>query len=279
MRETSETGRAVSWSRSGWILAAGVLGLAMAIASIADMFSARPYDGITPVPYGREGIEVRETMPGSPAEKAGIKAGECVLGIGRRIIQSTRDASAEMRRHQIGEKVSYLVRNGPCPTQPRTAASGELREVRVQLSSERLGGKTYLYAVVVGFLFYLIGLFVFARVPEERSARIFFLLCVLFLIFFVCRLRPASYWWIDIFVQNTGTVSLFLLPAVFLHFFLVFPRPKRLHFAERDEWSGEEPPRWKLWLQDFLSASPGLFYLLYAIPPTVFLYDVFRQLR
>src|SRR5499427_5734609 len=279
MRETSETGRAVSWSRSGWILAAGVLGLAMAIASIADMFSARPYDGITPVPYGREGIEVRETMPGSPAEKAGIKAGECVLGIGRRIIQSTRDASAEMRRHQIGEKVSYLVRNGPCPTQPRTAASGELREVRVQLSSERLGGKTYLYAVVVGFLFYLIGLFVFARVPEERSARIFFLLCVLFLIFFVCRLRPASYWWIDIFVQNTGTVSLFLLPAVFLHFFLVFPRPKRLHFAKPDEWTGEPPARWKVSLQNFLSTSPELLYLLYAIPPLVFLYDVLRQIR
>jgi serine phosphatase RsbU (regulator of sigma subunit) len=279
MRETSETGRAVSWSRSGWILAAGFLGLAIAIASIADMFSARPYDGITPVPYMREGIEVRETVPGSPAEKAGIKAGECVLGIGRRIIQSTSDASEELRRHRIGERVSYLVRNGPCPTQPRTATTGELREVRVQLSSERLGGKTYLYAVVVGFLFYLIGLFVFVRVPEERSARIFFLLCVLFLIFFVCRLRPASYWWIDLLVQNTGTVSLFLLPAVFLHFFLVFPRPKRFHFAKPDEWTGDPPARWKVSLQDFLSTSPQLLYLLYAIPPLVFLYDVMRQMR
>ncbi len=279
MTETSETGRAISWSRSGWILAAGILGLAIAIASIADMFSARPYDGIVPVPYGREGIEVRETVPGSPAEKAGIKAGECVLGIGRRIVQSSSDASAELRRHQIGEKVLYLVRNAPCPTQPRAATAGELREVRLQLSSERLGGKTYLYAVVVGFLFYLIGLFVFARVPGERSARIFFLLCVLFLIFFVCRLRPASYWWIDIFVQNTGTVSLFLLPAVFLHFFLVFPRPKRLHFAKPDEWTGDPPARWKVSLQDFLSASPQLLYLLYAIPPLVFLYDVLRQIR
>jgi serine phosphatase RsbU (regulator of sigma subunit) len=279
MRETSETGRAISWSRSGWILALGFLGLAIAIASIADMFSARPYDGIVPVPYGREGIEVRETMPGTPAEKAGIKSGECVIGIGRRIIQSTSDASEELRRHRIGEKVSYLVRNGPCPSQARTAPAGELREVRVQLSSERLGGKTYLYAVVVGFLFYLIGLFVFVRVPEDRSARIFFLLCVLFLIFFVCRLRPASYWWIDLLVQNTGTVSLFLLPAVFLHFFLVFPRPKRLHFAKPDEWTGAPPARWKVSLQEFLSASPQLLYLLYAIPPLVFLYDVLRQVR
>ena len=81
--------------------------------------------------------------------------------------------------------------------------------------------------------------------PQERSARIFFLLCVLFLLFFVCRLRPASYWWIDVFVQSTGTVSLFLMPAVFLHFFLIFPRPKRLHFARADEWTGEPPARWK----------------------------------
>ena len=279
MRKVEEKAGPAVASRPAWFLAVGFVGLAIAIASIADMFSARPYDGIVPVPYGREGIEIRATVPGSPAEKAGIKPGECIQGIGKRIVKSSSDASAQLRRHQIGEKVIYLVRNGPCPAQPRAEAAGELREVRVQLSSERLGGQTYLYAVVIGFLFFLIGLFVFVRVPQERSARIFFLLCVLFLVFFVCRLRPASYWWIDVFVQNTGTVSLFLLPAVFLHFFLVFPRPKRLHFARADEWTGEPPARWKVGLQDFLSTSPGLLYLLYAIPPFVFLYDVFRQVQ
>ena len=266
-------------SRSGWFLAIGFAGLAIAIASIADMFSARPYDGIVPLPYAREGIEVRDVVVGSPAEKAGIKPGECVEGIGRRIVHTTSDASAELRRHRIGEKVDYLVRNGPCAAGPGAPAGGESRRIRLQLSSERLGGKTYLYAVVVGFLFFLIGLFVFIRVPEEKSARLFFLLCVLFLIFFVCRLRPASYWWIDVFVQSTGTVGLFLLPAVFIHFFLIFPRPKRLRFAKPDDWTGEPPAAWKLRLQRFLSASPGLLYLLYAIPPFVFLYDVFRQMQ
>ncbi len=279
MTEIVQTDRPGSGFRRGGFLAIGFAGLAIAIASIADMFSARPYDGIVPVPYGREGIEVRATVPGSPAEKAGIKPGECVQGIGKRIVKSSSDASAELRRHRIGENVTYLVRNGPCPAQPRVDAPGELRSVRLQLSSERLGGRTYLYAVVVGFLFFLIGLFVFLRVPGDRSAQIFFLLCVLFLIFFVCRLRPASYWWIDVFVQNTGTVSLFLLPAVFLHFFLVFPRPKRLHIARTDEWTGEPPPRWKVRVQDFLSASPALLYLIYAVPPFVFLYDVFRQVQ
>ncbi len=278
MTEVEKAGRPVG-SRPGWFLAVGFAGLAIAIASIADMFSARPYDGVVPVPYGREGIEVRATVPGSPAEKAGIKAGECIQGIGRRIIKWSSDASEELRRHNVGERVDYLVRSGPCPSQPGPEGGGALRSVRVQLSSERLGGHTYLYAAVVGFLFFVIGLFVFVRVPQERSARIFFLLCVLFLLFFVCRLRPASYWWIDVFVQNTGMVSLFLLPAVFLHFFLIFPRPKRLHFARTDPLTGEPPPRWKARMQDFLSASPELLYLLYAIPPIVFLYDVFRQVQ
>src|SRR4029077_18367998 len=63
------------------------------------------------------------------------------------------------------------------------------------------------------------------------------------------------------------------------HFFLIFPRPKRLSFAVQDEWTGDPPPAWKTWLQEFLSASPALLYLIYAIPPFVFLYDVARQMR
>ncbi|HEV8231802.1 MAG TPA: SpoIIE family protein phosphatase [Thermoanaerobaculia bacterium] len=256
-------------------LAIGFAGLALAIASIADMFAPRPYDGIVPVPYSRGGIEVRAAASRSPADVAGIRTGDCVLGIGKRLVNSTSDASAELRKHAIGETVSYLYQRGRCGGETR----GELHTAPVRLSSERLGGTTYLYSAGLGFLFFFIGFFVFNRRPEDRAARIFFLLCVLFLLFFVCRLRPASYWWIDLFVQNTGTVSLFLLPAVFLHFFLIFPRPKEFAFARLDEWTGEPPPRWKEKLQDFLSASTGLFYLLYSIPPVVFLYDVMRQLR
>lgn len=259
----------------GLYLVIGFAGLALAIASIADMFAPRPYDGIVPVPYSRRGVEVRAVFPGGPSQVAGIRAGDCVVGIGKRLVNSTSDASAELRKHEIGQTVSYLFHRSPCGSDTR----GDLYTVPVRLSSERLGGTTYLYSAALGFLFFFIGFFVFYRRPEDRAARIFFLLCVLFLLFFVCRLRPASYWWIDLFVQNTGTVSLFLLPAVFLHFFLIFPRPKELTFARPDEWTGEPPPRWKEKLQDFLSASPTLFYLLYSIPPIVFLYDVMRQLR
>src|SRR5262249_18968021 len=262
-----------------WFYAIGFAGLAIALASIADMFSSRPYDGIVPVPYSRNGIEVRSVAAGVPAQKAGIPAGGWVVGIGNRLVNSTSDASAELRKHSIGEQVRYLVKKGPCVAPGPAGTAGELRTASVKLSSERLGGKGYLYTATLGFLFFFIGLFVFRHRPDDPSARVFFLLCVLFMLFFVCRLRPASYWWIDVFVQTTGTISLFLLPAVFLHFFLIFPRPKRLHFAVRDEWTGEEPPRWTARLQESLPATPALLYPLYAIPPMVFLYDVLRQMR
>ncbi len=268
VRDSAEPRPAAARSGRAWFYAAGFAGLVVAILSIADMFSPRPNDGIVPMPYSRSGIDVRAVEPGAPAAAAGVRPGDRIVGIGRRLVNTASDASEELLKHRIGETVPYLVTRGE-----------GLLTIPVKLSSVRLGGTTYLYAAAIGFLFFLIGLFVFRHRPDDRAARLFFLLCVLFLLFFVCRLRPASYWWIDVFVQNTGTVSLFLLPAVFLHFFLVFPRPKRLSFAKTDEWTGEAPPAWKVRLQEFLSASPGLFYMLYAIPPFVFLYDVFRQVR
>jgi len=267
-------------SLRGWLYAVGLVGLAIAVASIADMFSARPNDGIVPIPYRTGGIEVRSVAQGGPAQQAGIASGDCVLGIGSHLVKSISDASRELRRHRIGETVPYLMRRGPCVIASSAAVpEGEMRTATVRLSSIRLGGITTVYTAVLGFLFFFIGLFVFQRRPDDRAAQVFFLLCVLFMLFFVCRLRPSSYWWIDVFVQNTGTVSLFLLPAVFLHFFLIFPRPKRLTFAKADEWSEKPPARWKVRAQEFLSASPGLLYLIYSIPPVVFLYDVFRQLQ
>src|SRR6266540_361537 len=154
-------------SLRGWLYAVGLVGLAIAVASIADMFSARPNDGIAPIPYRTGGIEVRSVAQGGPAQQARIATGDCVLGIGTHLVKSISDASRELRRHRIGETVSYLVRPGPCVA--ASGAPGEMRTVAVRLSSIRLGGTTNVYAAVLGFLFFFIGLFVFRRRPEDRA--------------------------------------------------------------------------------------------------------------
>ena len=163
-------GVAAETSLRGWFYVIGFLGLAIALASIADMFSTRPYDGIVPAPYSRKGIDVRATTPGGPAAQAGIPAGDCVLGIGRHNVNSISDASTELRKHRVGESVPYLVRRGPCPSGIGVGEpTGEVRTFMVKLSAERLGGKTYLYASVLGFLFFFIGLFVFRKHPEHPA--------------------------------------------------------------------------------------------------------------
>ena len=76
----------VTATRSGraWFYAAGFVGLALAVVSIADMFSPRPNDGIVPMPYSRGGIEVRSVESGGPAQAAGIRPGDRLLTVAGR---------------------------------------------------------------------------------------------------------------------------------------------------------------------------------------------------
>src|ERR1700741_4179708 len=131
-----QTAAAQRGSRRSWFYAIGFVGLAIAVASIADMFSARPYDGIVPAPYSKTGIDVRATVPGGPADRAEIRPGDCVVGIGRRMVNTISDASTELRRHGIGEKVPYLVRRGSCPAFPDSGPATEKGSVDVSLTSE-----------------------------------------------------------------------------------------------------------------------------------------------
>jgi serine phosphatase RsbU (regulator of sigma subunit) len=255
-------------SRRRLLLAFGMAGLAIAVISISDMFTRRPSDGIAPSVYGLEGVLVRSVARGSGAEAAGIRPGDVIVGINGRMVKSPHDASRELLRHRIGQSAPYLIERG----------RNNLVTVRVSFSGVRIGDPTYLYEATIGFLFFFIGLFVFVKRPDDDSVSLFFVLCVLFLLFFVCRLRPSSYWWIDLFVQNTGTISLFLLPAVFLHFFLVFPRPTRFRFADAKDDFSLPAPRLLRGLQSFLNGSPALFLLIYSLPPIFSILDFYRQM-
>ena len=234
-------------------MAAGILGSLIALLSVVDMFLPKAYDGAVPDPYSTGGILIRDLVPGGGAERAGLRSGDVILGIGHRILNRAADAPSELRRHRIGESVEYLVRRGD-----------RLFEVQVVLTPFRLGSGTYLYYALLGALFFALGFFVVNRRPDDPAVAVFYILCILFMLFFVCRLRPSSYYWIDYFVQVAGTLALFLLPAVFLHFFLLFPRRKVFRFA------GPSSPRPLAGLQAFLNGSPLLFTLLYTLPPILY---------
>ncbi len=230
----------------------GIVSFLLAGLSIVDMFLPRPYDGVVLEADAPGRLVVRQVVPGSGADEAGIASGDRIVGIDREVLRSPAHAAQILNLHHIGDRVPYLVRSGL-----------RLRELEVDLGRRRIGDTSYLYASLLGFCFFLVGAFVLARQPRLEAARVFFVLSCLFLLFLVCRLRPASYSWVDTFVLTTGTLALLFLPGTFLHFFVIFPQPI-----------------WQ-WRRDFLARTTGflarrglLLLPMYTLPPLVYLASV-----
>ncbi|HSL18845.1 MAG TPA: SpoIIE family protein phosphatase [Methylomirabilota bacterium] len=218
------------------LLAPGVAAFLLAVLSVADMFLPRPYDGVILEADVPGSTVVSRVVPGSGAHRAGIRPGDVIVGIDRSILSSAGHAQQLLNRHTIGEFVPYMYRSG-----------GTIQEAQVELGRRRIGDTSYLFAALLGFLFFGVGTFVVARQPRLPAARVFFIMCSLFMLVLVCRLRPASYSWVDTFVLTTGTMALLFLPAAFLHFFLIFPRPvwewRRDPIADTIAWIARRSPR------------------------------------
>lgn len=244
------------------LLAFGAAAFLVACLSILDMFLPRPYDGVVLDVDATEPI-VRNVEPGSGAQEAGLLPGDRIAGVGRLMVQTPADAARMLGQHRIGETAEYLIER-----------EGQLLERAIRLGPRRLGSGGYAYACFSGFLFFFIGLFVLLQRPDSAPgapAKVFFALSTLFLLFLVCRLRPASYSWVDEVVLTTGTLSLLLLPAAFLHFFLVFPRPLRVQLVNPSEpWEGAAG-RVVAWIESFVNRPAGLLRMLYLLPPLLFM--------
>ena len=243
------------------VLTFGLAAFLVACLSILDMFLPRPYDGVI-LDSDRSELVVRSLAPDSGAVAAGIRSGDRIAGVGREVVRTLPEAARALQRHGIGERVPYLLER-----------NGTLIEAAVTLGPRQLGTASYAYACFSGFLFFFIGLYVLVQTTDEPRggpSYVFFTLCTLFLLLLVCRLRPASYSWIDGVVLNTGTLSLLVLPAAFLHFFLVFPRRLRLVLMSPAEtWEGSGGRLLRA-TERFVNSSPAFFRLLYLLPPVFF---------
>ncbi len=235
----------------------GLAALLVACLSVLDMFVPRPWDGVL-LAADRELLLVKAVVPGTGGALAGIKAGDRIVGVARAIVRSPGEV-ARLLATWRGEKVPYLI-----------LRDGTLLELEVQLSSRRLSTPLFLYAAFTGFFFFAVGFFVLVSRPDDAPAgpaRVFFVLCTLFMLFLVCRLRPASYGFFDGVVLTTGTLSLLALPAAFLHFFLIFPQRQVFAFAPQSGFLAD--------MQRFINSSPHLFTLLYALPPATYVVSTF----
>lgn len=195
-------------------LALGALTLAAVLFSGYDATRTRPSDGTIWL-LGRQQLEVLDVVPRPSGQSTPLQPGDIIVGLGNSIVDSPQDAARELRRHSPGEQINYLIKRG-----------GQQIQVRVPLTSTRVNMQDYAVNVVLALIYLVIGFAVYLRSQEDRPAALFYVLCLLFALYFMTNLQAASYFLGAIIAQNMGAFARFMLPAVFLNFFLVFPTKK-----------------------------------------------------
>lgn len=220
------------------LLAWGLFAFLVAGFSAYDATRQRATDGALWLLGGGE-ARVVDLAPGGSAERAGLRVGDVIEGIDGTAIRSPRHAATKLRSKEVGDEVLYLYRRG-----------NEVGWLPVELESDRLASVwTYLVYCALGIIYFLAGAYVFSRNSNQLPARLFFVLCTLFLIyFFSASERSVYYYWSDVFVRNMGTLASLMVPPLFLHFFLVFPSRRDILDRRR-------------WLLPSIYLLPLLFYL------------------
>lgn len=209
------------------LLGVGLLALIAGLFSAYDATKTRPTDGAIWL-LGAERVRVVGTVPGGPAEQAGIRSGDFIIGIDNLPVESSPAKAARLLRSKgVGDRVSYMWEDG---------GTGRTLIGDLVLETTRITDLgTYLVYCGLGLIYFLAGLYLFWNNPGLLPARLFYLLCIAFLVyFFSASERSAFYYWSDIFTRNMGALASLLLPPLFLHFFLVFPRERTM--LQRRAW-------------------------------------------
>jgi len=197
-------------------LSIGALVVVAGLFCIFDATRARPSDGTVWL-LGRPTLEVLDVLQRSSGAPTPLRTGDKIEGIANRIVQSPQAAASVLREQQPGSKVPYLIKRG-----------NQHLHLNVPLTSTRANLQDYLVNLVLALVYLGIGFWVYLRSSNERPAALFYMLCLFFSLYFVTNLNQVSYYLGAIITQNIGALARFTLPAVFLHFFLIFPSRKAM---------------------------------------------------
>ncbi len=178
-----------------------------------------PQDGVTWVdrktPDGQRYVEALHVAPRSPGDNVGIRLGDKL----KRINNLPIDSALEVAQVLIGigpyGNANYVIdRNGV--------------EVPINklVVGERVPSYSTSYQYAVGLAYLLIGLFVYFRRGNAPKSLHFLLLCLISFIFstfhYTGKLNAF-----DQVIYWGNLVAEILAPAIFLHFCLTFPEPRR----------------------------------------------------
>ncbi len=170
-----------------------------------------PYDGI--VLSADDTVE--SVAPHSPAARAGIRPGDRIVAVNG---QSLKELHSPYEGIPVGEQLIYWLNR-----------DSEVQIVPVRLEKlplrRRISDGEPLF---VGFVFWLITLFVWLVSPATRVSKIFFLLGQTATVMFATGA-------ISTFKRNSlenclFTVSLLILSPLVAHFYLTFPQPRESRY-------------------------------------------------
>jgi PAS domain S-box-containing protein len=204
--------RRATWLRLLAQAAVVVALICLAVANIAVRSTwSELEDGVLWRAQG-EGITARVVSEDSPAAKAGVQAGDVLIAVNGRPIQSDTDLVNLFHAAHPGDRLSYTVLR---------LHSQEM--LTVPVAPIPTGSRALYFALAaVGIFTLLVGAAVRLRRPDHQATLHFFWLSIAFfgvLAFsFSGRLDTLDrvFYWGDV-------VAMLMLPPLFLHFALMFP--------------------------------------------------------
>src|SRR3984893_11050385 len=169
-----------------------------------------PDDGVS-WSDGEQGLQAKFVAPDSPAQRAGLKSGDLLVSIDAQPISRAIDVTKRLWGLGIWSQARYEIRRQNRTFDTRVVTAPAPKPISIEN-----------YLRVVGVLYLVIGVYVFARLWNASRAVHFYTFClasfVLFSFHYTGKLN--SFDW-DVYWAKL--VALLIAPALLVHFSCVFP--------------------------------------------------------
>jgi two-component system, NtrC family, sensor kinase len=170
-----------------------------------------PTDGVRWVDSG-QGLRAEEVSSGGPAEAAGIRSGDLLIGINGQGVPDERTYWSFLYETGPNGSATYLL----------GSADSGTRTVRVDLTGKQLITAKDGLLTLLAFLYLGIGLFAVLRGWRQSRAVHFYLICLAAFVSYLYSFTP-KFDGFDQLVYLLSVAAFILLPALFVHFCLRFP--------------------------------------------------------
>jgi two-component system NtrC family sensor kinase len=172
-----------------------------------------PDDGVSWADRNGHVVAIR-VQPNGPADRAGIRQGDVLESIQTAPVRDTTDVPRRLAYVGAWGKAAYVVRRAGVDV-PASLIVGEASR-----------GIAISWQYLVGAVYLAIGLFVYFRRGSAYKARHFYIFCLVSFIFY-CFHYTGKLNAFDQVIYWGNLIGGWLAPALFLHFCVTFPEPRR----------------------------------------------------